>query len=45
MDHSVTGNFNADAALVVEKLFQLHDDLVETFHEHVVSKEAIESWK
>jgi uncharacterized protein (TIGR04255 family) len=45
MDHSVTGNFNADATLVVEKLFQLHDDLVETFHKHVVTQEAIESWK
>ena len=45
MDHSVTGKFNADTQLVVEKLFRLHDDLVETFHEQVVTKEAIESWR
>lgn len=45
MDHSVAGNFTTDAALVVEKLYQLHDDLIETFHKHVVTQEAIESWK
>lgn len=44
MDHFVTGSFAADAELVVEKLFRLHDKLVETFHENVVTKEAIESW-
>jgi uncharacterized protein (TIGR04255 family) len=45
MDHAVKGNFNADTSLVLGYLFQLHDALIETFHEHVVTKEAIESWK
>jgi uncharacterized protein (TIGR04255 family) len=45
MDHSVTGNFAADTELVVEKLYQLHDKLIETLHEKVVTKEAIDSWK
>lgn len=45
MDHYVTGNFAADAGLVVDKLYRLHDKLIETFHEQVVTKEAVESWK
>jgi uncharacterized protein (TIGR04255 family) len=45
MDHAVRGNFNADTSLILEYLFRLHDALIETFHEHVVTREAIESWK
>jgi uncharacterized protein (TIGR04255 family) len=45
MDHAVTGSFDADTSLVIEHLFLLHDALVETFHEHVVSKEAIAAWE
>jgi hypothetical protein len=45
MDHSITGKFAADVGLAVEKLYRLHDKLIETFHEQVVTKEAIESWK
>jgi uncharacterized protein (TIGR04255 family) len=45
MDHFVTGGFAADTDVTIEKLFRLHDKLIETFHEQVVTKEAIESWK
>jgi uncharacterized protein (TIGR04255 family) len=45
MDHFVVGNFTADAELVIEKLYRLHDHLIETFHERVVTEGAIESWK
>jgi uncharacterized protein (TIGR04255 family) len=45
MDHFIEGNFDPDADWVVARAYELHDHLVETFHEHVVTEEAIEVWK
>jgi len=45
MDHFIEGNFNPDAAWVIERAYEMHDHLIETFHEHVVSAKAIEVWR
>ena len=45
MDHFIEGTFDPDADLIVEKAYELHDHVIETFHEHVVSAAAIEVWK
>ena len=45
MDHFVEGNFDADADWVVARAYEMHDHIVETFHEHVVTEDAIEEWK
>ena len=45
MDHFVEGNFDADVGWVVARTFEMHDHIIETFHEHVVTPQAIEEWK
>jgi uncharacterized protein (TIGR04255 family) len=45
MDHFIEGNFDPDPTWVVEKAYRLHDHLVETLHDHVVTREAVEVWK
>jgi len=45
MDHYIEGNFEPDAEWVVASAYSMHDHLVETLHDHVVTKEAIEAWK
>ena len=45
MDHYIEGNFDPDADWIVERAFEMHDHLVETFHSHVVTESAIEVWK
>lgn len=45
MDHYIEGAFDPDAGWVVARAYELHDRLVETFHEHVVTETAIEVWK
>jgi uncharacterized protein (TIGR04255 family) len=45
MDHFIEGKFDADADWVVEKAYGMHDHLIETFHERVVTPDAIEAWK
>lgn len=45
MDHYVEGNFDANVDWVVARTFEMHDHIIETFHEHVVTPEAIEEWK
>ena len=45
MDHYVEGSFDPEADWVVARAFELHDHLIETFHEHVVTETAIEVWK
>jgi uncharacterized protein (TIGR04255 family) len=45
MDHFIEGNFEPDADWVVARAYELHDHLVETFHDHVVTKDAIEVWE
>lgn len=45
MDHYIEGAFDADTDWVVARAFEMHDHLVETFHNHVVTETAIEVWK
>ena len=45
MDHYVEGNFDPDARWVVETAYEMHDQIVETFHEHVVTTEAVALWQ
>ena len=45
MDHYVEGTFDPDPEWVVASAYELHDHIVETFHDHVVTGEAIEEWK
>jgi 2-keto-4-pentenoate hydratase/2-oxohepta-3-ene-1,7-dioic acid hydratase in catechol pathway len=45
MDHYIEGNFEPGADWVVERAYEMHDHIIETFHEHVVTKDAIEVWK
>jgi uncharacterized protein (TIGR04255 family) len=45
MDHYVEGNFDPNTDWVVERAYQMHDHLIETFHEHVVTNAAIEVWR
>jgi len=45
MDHFIQGKFEPSADQVVAHAYAMHDQLVETFHEHVATKEAIEVWR
>lgn len=45
MDHFIEGKFDPVAAWVTARAYAMHDHLIETFHEHVVSKKAIEGWR
>lgn len=45
MDHFIEGKFEPDAEWVVARGFEMHDQLIETFHLHVVSEEAVEVWR
>ena len=45
MDHFVEGNFDADADWVVARAYEMHDHIVETFHDHVVTEDAIKEWE
>ena len=45
MDHYVEGTFDADSDWVIARAYEMHDHIVETFHEHVVTTAAIEEWK
>ena len=45
MDHYVEGTFDPDSEWVVARAYEMHDHIVETFHDHVVTRDAIEVWK
>ena len=45
MDHYIEGTFDPNADWVVARAYEMHDHLIETFHEHVVTETAIEAWK
>lgn len=45
MDHYIEGSFASDADWIVARSFQMHDHIIETFHDHVVTREAIQEWK
>ena len=45
MDHFVEGNFDPDPDWVVARAYEMHDHIIETFHGHVVTEDAIKEWK
>ncbi|MFC1482594.1 TIGR04255 family protein [Myxococcota bacterium] len=45
MDHFLSGKFDPGVEWIIETAYRLHDHLVETFHEHVITPEAVEVWK
>ena len=45
LDHFVEGTFEPNPKWVIEQAYDLHDHIIETFHEHVVTPAAIEVWK
>ena len=45
MDHYVEGTFDPDSAQVIARAYEMHDHIVETFHDHVVTRDAIEEWR
>jgi uncharacterized protein (TIGR04255 family) len=45
MDHFVEGSFDPNADWVGARAYELHDHVIEAFHNHVATPEAIEEWK
>ena len=45
MDNYIEGTFNPDTGWIVARAFEMHDHIIETFHDHVVTETAIEAWK
>jgi uncharacterized protein (TIGR04255 family) len=45
MDHYLEDSFEPDADWVVARSYAMHDQLVEVFHDHVVTEQAIEVWR
>jgi len=45
MDHFIAGKFEPSVDWIIETVYRLHDHLVEAFHEHVITTEAVEVWK
>lgn len=45
MDHFIEGIFDPDVEWIVAHAYQMHDHVIETFHNHVVTDAAIEVWK
>ena len=41
----IEGNFEPDVGWVVARMYEMHDHIVETFHEHVVTEDAVTVWK
>jgi len=45
IDHYTEGNFDPDVEWVTARNYELHDHIIETFHEDVASEAAIEAWR
>ena len=45
MEHYMDGRFEPDVDWLMEKAYRLHDHLVETFHDNVVTERAVEVWQ
>jgi len=45
MDHYIEGSFDPDTKWIIARAYEMHDHLIETFHDHVVTEQAIEVWK
>ncbi len=45
MDHTLAGNFEPRLDWVLDRAYRLHDHIIETFHEHIITPEAVEIWR
>jgi len=45
MDHFIEGNFEPSSDWVTSCAYALHDHVIESFHDHVITSKAIEVWK
>ena len=45
MDHFIEGNFEAKVEWVVQKAYALHDHIIETFHQQVITAHARKVWE
>ncbi len=45
MDHYIESNLDPKTSLVLERAYTMHDHLIETFYDSVVTKEACEVWQ
>lgn len=45
MDHFIEGRFDPNAEWVVARTYEMHDHIVETFHQHVVTEDAVAVWQ
>ncbi len=45
IDHSIEGKFDPDTEWIVHRTFEMHDTIIQTFHDYIVSDYAIEVWK
>lgn len=45
IDHYLEGDFDPQSELIEKNTYRLHDHIIDTFHKHVITKEAVEVWK
>lgn len=45
MDHVIAGNFEPRIDWVVDRAYKLHDHIIETFHDFIITDQAVEIWK
>lgn len=45
MDHFIERNFEPNTDEVIAYSYRLHDHIIETFHEHIVTKEGMDVWR
>lgn len=45
MDHFIEGKFEANAEWATARAYLMHDQLIDSFHDHVVSEKAIDIWR
>lgn len=45
MDHFIEGSFDPRTDEIIALAYGLHDQIIEAFHEHIVTAEAIEAWR
>ena len=44
LDHFIEGGFSPDVEWIEENMFLLHDNIVETLHNNVITEGAIQKW-
>jgi len=45
IDHYLEGDFEPQAELIEKNTYLLHDQIIKTFHNYVITEEAVEAWR